>query len=124
MWEPYECPVCEASKPANWSLCVSCLDEHGEDRDKWPEWVVFLVSDNERLRYQDRRALDLEFSMPPDVLEEYTQFRTPEQLRTRPGAEMCWSESSARMLIPRDPYENDAANRAYRRANGVIEEGV
>ena len=124
MWEPYECPLCGATKPANWSLCVTCIEEHGEDRDEWPEWVTFLVSDNERLRWEDRRAFRFEMTLPPDVLEDYDEFLTPDELMTRPLSEMCWSQSSARFLIPADPYDDPLTNQQYRKANGVIEEDL
>jgi hypothetical protein len=101
---------------------VTCLDEHGEDRDRWPEWVTFLVSDNERLRWEDRCALRCEVSLPPDVMERYDDFLVPEQMMTRPLSQMAWSENSARMLIPADPYSDDLSNQQYRAANGVIEE--
>lgn len=122
-WYPNNCPVCGSTKPATWDLCVTCLDRYG-DREGWPEWLVYLVADDQRLKYQGRLALNLEFSMPPDVMEEYEDLTIPEQLHTRPLSELCWSESSARMLIPRRPYEDEQTLSEYRQANGVIEEDL
>ena len=49
------CCVCGA--PIRWrdSLCHDCLTRYGDDRNRWPEWLVFLVNDTQREINTERR---------------------------------------------------------------------
>ena len=47
--------VCGIAIPWHWSLCAACLERHGADRARWPEWVAYLVADIQRELDDDRR---------------------------------------------------------------------
>lgn len=47
-----KCCVCGKIITNSYDLCNKCLSEYGKDRTEWPEWLVFLVADTQRLRYQ------------------------------------------------------------------------
>ena len=40
--------VCGEYIPYSWSLCKGCLEVYGADRDAWPAWLSFAVSDTQR----------------------------------------------------------------------------
>ena len=45
--------ICGKVITSQFYLCSKCQDEYGTDRTKWPEWLVFMVSDVERERRQN-----------------------------------------------------------------------
>ena len=47
--------ACGKYVPHNWSLCKGCLEIYGTDRDAWPAWLSFSVSDIKREWNRDRR---------------------------------------------------------------------
>ena len=47
--------VCGEQTPYNWSLCKECLAIYGVDRNAWPAWLSFSVSDIKREWNRDRR---------------------------------------------------------------------
>jgi len=49
--------VCGAEIPANWRLCANCLAKYGSDRDQWPDWLDYLVTDHQR-EWNARRFLE------------------------------------------------------------------
>ncbi len=48
--------ICGKIITSQFYLCSKCQDEYGIDRSKWPEWLVFMVSDMERERRQNTIA--------------------------------------------------------------------
>lgn len=49
------CCICGASIRWRDSLCHDCLTRYGDDRDRWPEWLVFLVNDTQREINSEKR---------------------------------------------------------------------
>ena len=47
-----KCCVCGKVITNSYDLCNKCLSEYGKDSKNWPEWLVFLVADTQRQRYQ------------------------------------------------------------------------
>ena len=58
--------ACGEYIPYSWSLCKECLEIYGADRDAWPAWLAFAVSDDQReidrARRHDEVAYNDEFS--------------------------------------------------------------
>ena len=53
--------ACGARIPHNWSICKDCLEIYGADRDAWPAWLSFAVSDTQREIDYNRTHDDLEY---------------------------------------------------------------
>lgn len=51
MPDPEQCPACGAKKNYRMQLCAGCAAIYGNIRGDWPEWLQFLVSDNDRELY-------------------------------------------------------------------------
>ena len=47
--------VCGEHIPYSWSVCKECLEIYGADRDAWPAWLLFAVSDEQREIDYNRR---------------------------------------------------------------------
>lgn len=117
-WNPFSCPVCGKQKPAVWDLCLACLREYG-DRDEWPGWVVYVVQEERRERYYQGERCRLEFDVDPDWFDYGEGDYAIEELRTRLGPEMAWSERD-RMLLPDGPYDDEELNRQYRESHRIV----
>ena len=55
------------------SLCAECLTRYGDDRDAWPEWLLWMTRDIQRELNSERRhrevALDERYpSEQPDAV--------------------------------------------------------
>jgi len=64
--------VCQKPKAKRFELCAECFGIYGRDRSEWPEWVSFLVADDNRLDWQDEKADRYEVTftdISPDVIE-------------------------------------------------------
>ena len=128
MVDTAECPGCIGSKAGDMDLCRACYDEYGRDRMRWPGWLLFLVNDNKRIKYTDILAARNEIPFGPfepgeeadDLPGELTTRPIQEMGRSRrPGDIPAWMDQSGEMLLPYAPYEDEALNRQYRKANGI-----
>ena len=54
--------VCGEYIPHSWSLCKECLEIYGADRDVWPAWLSFAVSDAQRVINSDRRHDEIAYN--------------------------------------------------------------
>lgn len=55
-----KCCVCGKIITNSYDLCNKCLSEYGKDRETWPEWLVFLVADTQKEKYQKIKILQNE----------------------------------------------------------------
>lgn len=58
------CPACLKQKSPRFALCAACFEEYGRDIAKWPEWLRFLVRDNDRIKYAEQVQREYEVDMP------------------------------------------------------------
>jgi len=49
------CPVCGKIITRRAFMCGACYDTYGGEKDKWPEWLRYLIRDYERERMSERR---------------------------------------------------------------------
>ena len=49
--------VCGKVITSNFDLCDKCQEEYGNDRSRWPAWLVFMVADLKR-EYRQRKIID------------------------------------------------------------------
>ena len=81
--------VCGKSISLRRQLCGECLETYGSDKDKWPEWLKWLVNDNQRRINYERRHDELTIFNDEYFLPNKTR-------KTRPKFEkdfedMLWS---------------------------------
>jgi len=48
------CVICQAPITYQYFMCRSCIATYGWSRDGWPEWLRFLVRDEQRIRYDQK----------------------------------------------------------------------
>ncbi len=64
-----QCPACPdrtgmpGRKSRSFALCKDCFEKYGEDREGWAPWLLFLVQDNDRIRYQNGHIWEHEVSV-------------------------------------------------------------
>lgn len=58
--DPHSCPVCQRNKPAWADLCSDCQEKFGKARDKWPDWLRYLVRAERRWIAREQRASHME----------------------------------------------------------------
>lgn len=116
------CPGCGCVKPRTHYICADCRETYGGKAADWPEWLRMLVNDSARWRAEDRQAAERE--IPLDDFEPFEDMDgdLDEALMTRPREEMFVMRAPT-IALPYAPYDNDADNRDYRRANGIPERG-
>lgn len=56
------CCICQKIITNGFDLCESCLNEYGRDKTQYPEWLKFLIADNNREMRQERRINQHEIS--------------------------------------------------------------
>lgn len=56
------CCICGKVITNGFDLCESCMNEYGRDKSQYPEWLKFLIADNNRERRQERRINQHEIS--------------------------------------------------------------
>lgn len=50
----FQCPACLGYKSRAWRLCKQCFTAYGYAQSLWPDWLSFLVNDNDRIYQRDR----------------------------------------------------------------------
>jgi len=54
-----KCPICHTKIKANERLCKDHFYQYGGDRAKWPEWLLVLVTDDQRIADNERDHREL-----------------------------------------------------------------
>lgn len=55
------CPCGKAISNKRW-ICVECGEIYGYDRSEWPEWLRFVVNDNNREELNCNRHIEIPLS--------------------------------------------------------------
>ncbi len=73
-----KCPICQTKIKANERLCRDHLERYGRDQGKWPEWLLALVTN-------DQKQLDAARNHREGSIDDETALRKRD--RARPGGE-------------------------------------
>ena len=122
---PYnsKCPSCLQHKKKNRRLCKACIEIYGNDAEEWPDWLRYLVNEDQRWRYDRLIVLEHELPFGDDDNEEDANPDFIEPLWTRDENEMGESTGAyGSLALPYAPYGDDEEmNIEYRKANGIPE---
>lgn len=108
------CPACFSPKPKNRRLCHNCYMQYGNSVSDFPEWLQFIIRDNDRLRKQEQEIYEHE--VPLDEYEPDDDGELDADLD-----DPLWTRGEMRREgfgLPYAPYADEEMNRAYRKANG------
>ena len=106
--------ICGNKKNPAWDLCSECNEIYG-NRSEWPDWLSFLISDNNRISYDNRKWNAFVFEY---FEQEETEPSGAKEKLIRIGGDnilvgMC--------SLPYSPYQVEDDNKRYRKANGIDE---
>lgn len=65
--------VCGKIITINSSLCNDCLKVHGTDRNQWPEWVRFLVAEEQKELDRERRHRELQLDEEHPLISDLAE---------------------------------------------------
>lgn len=112
--------ICNRIIPRRWEICPQCRKLYG-NRDKWPDWLLVLVSENKREYYRlivnDGKLLPFDDEMEDDI-DDRDFYSEP--LITRDHKELFFDDN---ISLPYAPYESADDNKRYRLANSIPERG-
>ena len=117
MTNRYACPICGEYKPKTALTCTECREVYGAPA-QWPEWVKFMVSDNERTYKAGSRSKTREAPLSAAFMPEGEPlyFGDPKDYVTVRYPKFGDGVS---VSIPLSPYDNEEDNIRYRKANGI-----
>lgn len=72
--KPYNFDDCAGTASAKYGLCYSCANIFGKTQAERPEWLQFLIQDNDNQLYQDAKdqQFDSKYGANVDVSDIYT----------------------------------------------------
>jgi len=88
----HTCPTCGEWKLPAADLCGDCGNEYGTERRAWPDWLIYLVRDQRRERYQSEQISRYEVSLDCDICVEDGEVIEWERLGQRGGAGTEYTE--------------------------------
>jgi hypothetical protein len=119
-----ECPGCTKAKPRWQSLCPECLETYGNAAAGWPEWLRFATNYDRRRRYGGEAESYHEITasaLGVDADELRADLRTNgDKAGSARGLVPSYvADGQGTVQMPFAPYEDEAMNRLYRKANGI-----
>lgn len=106
--------ICGNTKNPTWDLCSECNEIYG-NRSEWPEWLSFLVSDNNRIIYDNRKWNAFVFG----YFEQ--EGVKPNRSKNKPIRIGGDNVLVGLCSLPYAPYQDEDDNKRYRKANGINE---
>jgi len=92
------------------TLCSDCSKQYGSDRDKWPEWLLFLVRSEDREVHRELNHHELEYfdetTEPDAVIENQKPYKRKTDKQKDNSLSMTWREKKHYGKPLQDPNQN------------------